>query len=149
GGTFAGDGDVLAANAGVLATTAIAASYNASSETLLLTGADTLAHYQSVLDTVTFFDASDNPTNFGSNASRTITWIAANGGNASSPAPTTLGITAINDPPTLAGVPTVEVFHLGQTLTLAAAAALSDPDSLTLANATVAVTGGTFAGDGD
>src|SRR5262249_44085510 len=62
GGTFAGDSDVLAAN---VAGTSITASYNAASETLTLSGTDTLAHYQSVLDSVTF-SAGENPTNFGS-----------------------------------------------------------------------------------
>ena len=63
GGTFAGDGDVLAANT---AGTSITASYNSTTETLTLTGSDTLAHYQPVLDSVTFSSTSDNPTNFGS-----------------------------------------------------------------------------------
>src|SRR6185503_10143108 len=60
-GTFAGDGDVLAAST---AGTNITVSYNASAETFTLTGADTLANYQSVLDHVTFQSGSD-PTNHG------------------------------------------------------------------------------------
>src|SRR5262249_17281963 len=51
GGTFAGDDDVLAAN---VAGTSITASYNSTTETLVLSGTDTLAHYQQVLDSVTF-----------------------------------------------------------------------------------------------
>ena len=52
--------------------TAITASYNATTETLMLTGSDTLAHYQQVLDSVTFVDRATNPTNFGSDPTRTI-----------------------------------------------------------------------------
>ena len=47
GGAFAGGGDVLAAN---ISGTSITASYDSATETLTLTGSDTLAHYQSVLD---------------------------------------------------------------------------------------------------
>src|SRR5262249_61551312 len=69
GGTFAGDGDQLAANVGG---TAITASYNAATETLTLTGSDTLANYQQVLDSLTFVSTSDNPDNYGSNPTRTL-----------------------------------------------------------------------------
>ena len=48
-GAFAGDGDMLAANT---SGTSVTASYNSTTETLTLSGSDTLAHYQSVLDTV-------------------------------------------------------------------------------------------------
>src|SRR5262249_2240381 len=59
GGTFAGDGDVLAAST---SGTSISASYNAATETLTLTGSDTLAHYTQVLDSVTF-KSGPNPGN--------------------------------------------------------------------------------------
>src|SRR5262249_55086803 len=75
-GPFAGDGDVLAAN---VAGTSITASYNPATETLTLTGSDTLAHYQQVLDTVTFNSTSPNPTNFGANQTRTLTWVLNDG----------------------------------------------------------------------
>src|SRR5262249_61951258 len=65
-GGFAGDGDVLAAN---VSGTSITSSYNAATETLTLTGSDTLAHYQQVLDSVTFHSGA-NPTNSGLNRSR-------------------------------------------------------------------------------
>src|SRR4029077_4430224 len=84
-----GDGDVLAvATTG----TAIAASYNAASETLTLTGTDTLAHYQSVLDSVTFASGA-NPTNAGANPTRTVTWAVDDGSasnNLSAAATTTI-----------------------------------------------------------
>ena len=76
GGTFAGDGDVLGANT---TGTTITASYNAATETLILSGSDTLAHYQQVLDSVTFASPSDNPTNFGSDPTRTVTWMVNDG----------------------------------------------------------------------
>jgi hypothetical protein len=153
GGTFAGDGDVLAATA----VGNVTVSYNSSTETLVLTGTDTLAHYQSVLDSVTFH-AGENPTNYGSNTTRTITWQAMdpsgtlNGGSDTSAlSTTTLTVTNVNDPPTLSlGATTASwTEEQAQPTSLAPAAAISDPDNLTLASATVKVTGGTFAGDGD
>src|SRR5262249_57510413 len=97
GGTFANDGDVLAFST---AGTSITASYNSSTETLLLTGADTLAHYQQVLQSVTFDDpTSDNPTDFGSNPTRTVNWTV-NDGTSSFTATSTLSLTGVNDPPT-------------------------------------------------
>jgi lipopolysaccharide export system protein LptA len=149
GGTFAGDGDVLGFNT---VGTSITASYNAATETLVLSGIDTVAHYQSVLDSVTFFDAGDNPTNYGSNATRVVTWVVTDGSasnGTSNVATTTLSVTAVNDAPTLAGVPATAAYSIGQTLTVAPSLSAADPDNLTLANATVQVTGGAFAGDGD
>src|SRR6185503_8895511 len=139
GGTFAGDGDVLAAN---LTGTAITASYNAAIETLVLSGADTLAHYQSVLDSVTFVTASDNPTDFGADPTRTVTWTVDDGSasNATASATTTVSITAVNDAPTLAGTTDASFTENGPPVALSPAAAITDPDNLDLAGATVALT---------
>src|SRR5262249_44388116 len=84
------DGDVLTAN---VSGTGIAASYDAATETLTLSGTDTLAHYQSVLDAVTFDSTSGNPTNSGSNPTRTVTWTLDDGSpsnNLSAAATTTI-----------------------------------------------------------
>src|SRR5262249_1724815 len=107
GGTFVGDGDVLATN---VTGTSITASYNAATETLTLTGSDTLAHYQSVLDKIPSSAAGDNPTDFGSDPTRTVPWPlpdpsgTANGGSDTSTSTSTINVIAINDPPTLANV---------------------------------------------
>src|SRR5262249_22171548 len=103
GGTFAGDGDILAAD---VTGTAISASYNSATETLLLSGTDTLADYRQVLQSVQFVTASDNPTNYGSAATRTISWVVndGSGSNNQSGAAETVSIVAINDAPTLTSV---------------------------------------------
>src|SRR5262249_49577218 len=153
GGTFAGDGDVLGFST---AGTTITASYNAATETLTLSGTDTLAHYQAVLDSVTFTTASDNPDDFGSDPTRTVTWTltdpsgTANGGSDTTTVVSTINVTAINDAPTLANVAASAQFtENASAVTLSAAVSVSDPDNLTLSNATVRIVGGTFAGDGD
>ena len=46
---------------------------------LSLTGSDTLAHYQQVLDSVSYSSSKQDPTNFGADASRTISWTVNDG----------------------------------------------------------------------
>jgi hypothetical protein len=148
GGSFAGDGDVLAANT---AGTSVTMSYNASTEVLTLTGTDTFADYQAVLDSVTFA-AGENPTDFGSKPTRTVTWTLDDGfaSNNVGSAVSTVSITNVNDPPTLANVAaSAHYTEEGAAVTLAGSATVTDPDNVTLASATVSITGGTFAGDGD
>jgi FG-GAP-like repeat len=132
--------------------TSITASYNATSEVLTLSGSDTLAHYQQVLDSLLFSSTSDNPTNYGSNLSRVLTWTVNDGSasnNTNAPQFTTVAITAINDAPTLSNVAGAANVLPQQTITISPALSVSDPDSFTLSNATVKITGGTFVGDGD
>ena len=69
-------GDTLAA---VTTGTSISASYSSATGVLSLTGTDTLAHYQQVLDSVTYSSSSQNPTNYGADASRTISWSVNDG----------------------------------------------------------------------
>src|SRR6202007_556948 len=89
-------------------------------------------------------------TDYGSNPTRTVTWTL-NDGSASSTAVTeTISVSNVNDPPSLSGIAaSVNYTEEGGAVTLAAAAAVSDPDTLKLAGATVAITGGSFAGDAD
>ena len=96
GGTFAGDGDQLTATT---SGTSIAASYKAATETLTLTGTDTLLDYQTVLDSVTFQSTSANPTNDGADSARTITWSLNDGTEASAPISTTVNIEPPNPLP--------------------------------------------------
>src|SRR5262249_49292536 len=147
GGSFAGD--VLAANT---AGTSITASYDSATETLTLTGSDTLADYRTVLDSITFNSTSDNPTNYGSNPTRTVTWVLNDGAssfNLSTAQTETINITAINDAPTLSGVATSLTVTPAVATTISPTLSVSDPDNQTLASATVSITRGTFANDGD
>src|SRR5262249_41928056 len=130
--------------------TSITANYNAATETLTLTGSDTLANYQSVLDSITFNSTSDNPDDYGADPTRTVTWVLNDGSGsfATSAAQTeTVSITAINDAPTLTSVAITDAYTAGQTITLAASASVTDPDSLNLASATVAISTGALTSD--
>jgi len=145
-GAFANDGDVLAANTGG---TSITASYDSNNERLILSGSDTTAHYQQVLDTITFSSTSDNPDDYGADPTRTVSWVLNDGSTSSTAQIETVSIKAINDPPTLSGVPASDTYVTGTTVTLAPTVTVADPDNLNLATATVSITGGTFANDGD
>ncbi len=149
GGTFANDGDVLSATT---TGTSITASYNSSTETLILSGSDTLAHYQSVLDTVAFSNTSSNPTSAGADPTRTVTWVLNDGSgsnNLSTATTTTVSITVVDNPPTLTGTNSSVAFTEGQTVALSPSVTVSDPDNTALQGATVKIAGGTFANDGD
>ena len=58
--------------------TSITASYDSATETLVLAGSDTLANYQSVLDSVTF-RPGENPDHYGSDPTRLITLVLDDG----------------------------------------------------------------------
>jgi Ca2+-binding RTX toxin-like protein len=108
-GTFANDGDVLSANT---AGTNITASYDNATETLMLTGSDVSAHYQQVLDSVTFTSTSPNPTHYGLNPTRTISWVVNDGrtsNNVSTAANTTVSIIAT---PPVDTAPVVKVANI-------------------------------------
>ena len=66
---------------------------------LTLTGSATVADYQTALRSITFSSASDNPTSFGANLSRTISWTANDGALNSTAATSTVAVTAVNDAP--------------------------------------------------
>ncbi|WBY03784.1 DUF4347 domain-containing protein [Ramlibacter tataouinensis] len=83
----------------------ISGSWDAATGTLTLTGLASVADYQAALRSVTYRNISETP----SPAARTVTFIAANGGDNSDPATVTVSVTPVDDAPTLtltAGNPT-------------------------------------------
>jgi trimeric autotransporter adhesin len=138
GGVFSTDGDTLAA---VTAGTGITASYAAASETLTLSGVDTLAHYQQVLDTVTFSSTG------AVSGSRTIDWAVNDGVSSSATSTSTV---TVHDRPTVSAGATATFVQGGSAVALDTSVALSAADSGgNISSATVSVAGGAFATDGD
>ncbi len=130
-------GDVLAA---VVTGTSITAIYSAATHVLTLSGNDTLAHYQQVLDSVSFINSSnDNPTNFGANTSRTISWVANDGAINSNTGTSTINITAVND----AAILSADVRNLTEGNT---AAVISSSGTLTISDVDSTATFVTQAG---
>ena len=82
----------------------ITGSYNASTGVLTLSGTASVAAYQAALESVTFSSSSHNPTNFGADSSRSISWAVNDGTLSSNLATTTINITAVNDAPVISNV---------------------------------------------
>ncbi|WP_338831730.1 VCBS domain-containing protein [Bradyrhizobium sp. 27S5] len=81
----------------------ITGSYNASTGVLTLSGAATVAQYQAALESVTYFNSSDNP----SGATRTISYQVDDGSasnHASNVANTTITVTPVDDAPVVSNV---------------------------------------------
>src|SRR5207302_621088 len=76
----------------------ITGSYNAATGVLTLTGTATVAQYQAALDSVTYFNSSDNP----SGAARTVSFQVDDGAaanHASNIATSSVTVTPVNDAP--------------------------------------------------
>ena len=66
---------------------------------LTFSGVDTFAHYQTVLNSVDLTSTSDNPTNYGANTSRTITFTVSDGLLSSAAQTSTVTVVGTNDAP--------------------------------------------------
>ena len=77
----------------------ITGSYNAATGVVTFTGSATAAQYQTVLNSIRFTNAGDNPTNYGYNQTRTISVTTFDGLLNSDPASVTVTIVGINDAP--------------------------------------------------
>src|SRR5262249_22431702 len=134
----------------------ITANYDSTTEKLTLTGSDTFTHYQQVLDSVTFTTPSDDPDNAGADPTRSVTWTVVDnsgGANNTGTATSTIGITAINEPPFLHNVtPSDNYTENGAPITLSPSLFTSDVDGGNggngiLLSATVKIASGFVAGD--
>jgi hypothetical protein len=148
-------GDMLGFEAGYTLPTGISSSYVSATGILTLSGTATLASYKAALENVRFSNAGDNPTSFGSNTSRTISFVV-NDGAAPSPAATaTVTVAGINDMPvnTAGGAVAFQEDSAGSSAATPPANAVTgisvfdadaDPASADI-SVTLAVTGGTLA----
>ncbi len=137
-------GDVLAADEGL---TGISVTYDGLNGLLTLSGADTHADYEQVLQSVTFASTNDAP-----GAMRTVTWTIIDDGSpfmAGTPQTTNIIVTLVNDAPdvspaTLAAVNEDTANPPGATVaTLFAGALFSDPDDPAETITGVAISGNT------
>jgi autotransporter passenger strand-loop-strand repeat protein len=127
----------------------ITGSYDGATGVLTLSGAASLANYQTALESVSYsFTPGGDPTVGGADTSRTVSWVV-NDGVADSTVATSMVDTA-QAKPTLTGLaPSLSYPVQGAPIALSPSATLSDGDDAELTGATVSVTGGAFAGDGD
>jgi large repetitive protein len=145
------NGDTLAVDSTVLSTTHITAFYDAANHDLVLSGSDTLANYQTVLQAVTysFNPANGDPTGGGGDTARTISWVVkdASTSNGSSAAATS-ALDTVHVPPVVAAGGAA-AFEIGGTaVPLDSTLTVSDADSLgNLTGATVSIGTGFSAND--
>ena len=149
GGFFAGDTLTIdGATSGAIIDGGGTIDYAFSGSTLTLSGVDTLADYQTALDSVTFSSTSLNPTDFGADLTRTISWQATSGALTSTAVTSTVDVTGVDQPPVLSNGGNTATYTIGGAAqAVDAGLAVSDPDSLDLAGATVSISGGLHTGD--
>ena len=149
GGFFAGDTLTIdGATSGAIIDGGGTIDYAFSGSTLTLSGVDTLADYQTALDSVAFSSTSLNPTDFGADLTRTISWQATSGALTSTAVTSTVDVAGVDQPPVLSNGGNTATYTIGGAAqAVDAGLAVSDPDSLDLAGATVAISGGLQTGD--
>jgi hypothetical protein len=134
-------GDILAAAA---SEPDISVSYN--SGTLMLTGTDTLADYQAVLDSITYASSAGDPTSGGTDDGRGISWMVNDGTNSGTGSSSLSVSTPSNGPVVTAGGSAS--YNAGSSpTTLDAGLTISDAESSILDGATIAISSGFLAGD--
>jgi large repetitive protein len=121
----------------------ITGSFDGSTGVLTLSGTTTIANYQTVLQSVTYFNNRDNP----SLANRTIEF-QLNDGISSGNAPTRIvTVAAVNDPPLLTPSLGAAAYTENEAARIVdAGLTIADLDSLTLTGATVRIGGNFVAG---
>ncbi|HEY1542442.1 MAG TPA: DUF4347 domain-containing protein, partial [Xanthobacteraceae bacterium] len=77
----------------------ITGSYSSSSGVLTFSGVDSFIDYQNALASVTFTSTSENPTNFGADASRTLSFTVNDGLLDSTAQTETVAVVGTNDAP--------------------------------------------------
>jgi microcystin-dependent protein len=122
-------------------------TYDASTQTFTTAGFlasnATLAALQADLRTLGFSSTSDNP----GNGARTLTWTISDG-TASSTKTSTVNVTPVNDAPVLSSTGNLPGYtEQAAAVALSSSIAVTDPDSTTLAGATVTISGGLQPGD--
>ncbi|MFK4621604.1 VCBS domain-containing protein [Bradyrhizobium diazoefficiens] len=123
----------------------ITGSYNASTGVLTLTGSATVAQYQAALESVTYFNSSDNP----SGTTRTISYQVDDGqtaNHASNIVTSTVAVTPVNDAPVVVAGHTLNYTENQAATAIDPALTLSDVDSANLSSATVQITGNYVTG---
>ena len=137
-GNFVAGEDVL----GFTDQNGIHGSYDAITGELTLTGTSSVANYQAALDSVTYFDSSDNP----SGAPRTVSFSVDDGATANSHsnfATAVVNVTPVDDAPVLNSM-TLTITEGGTTVLTNDDFSVTDPDSSSFLYTVDNVTGGQF-----
>jgi hypothetical protein len=122
----------------------ITSNYNASTGVLILSGADTLANYQTALRSVQYSNSSDAP----SIAPRTISYTITDNDGSSNTITQNINITAVNDlPDVTASVTALAYAENDSAIALDNALTITDLDNTTLTSATIQITNNYINGE--
>ena len=109
---------------------------------MTLSGNDTPANYAAELGSITYENASDDP----SVTSRTVTWTVTDG-TLSGSGQSTINITAVNDPPVVTAGNTLSYNEGDGTVAVDSGLLMTDAENDTITGATVEITGGYVSGE--
>ncbi len=120
----------------------IQGNWNAATGVLTLSGLDSQANYQAALQSVKFYNSSNNPNN----STRTVSFTVNDGLVGSNAANQQINVVGINVPPIIATNSSGPVAYsqAGGPALLAPAFTALDPESNNLTRATIAITPGTY-----
>ncbi len=126
----------------------ISGVYNSTTGVLTLSGSASLAAYQTALDSVTFSSTSLNPTNYGADLTRAINWQVSAGAQQSSVVSSSVNVVGVDQAPVLSGAGNTTTYTAGgAAVAIDNSLAVSDPDNLDLASATVTISNNLQSGD--
>ena len=147
GGALPGDGDRLTIGGLTSGTiNGIAFILNPAELAMVMTGASSVLNYQNLLRTVEYHSTSDNPTNFGADAIRILTWSVSDG-TAITTTTTTLDIVAVNDAPQATVAATASYTENAAPVVLSPASTAIDVDNITLVAGEIRIVSGAVDGD--
>ena len=141
-------GDFLTANGGATGGTVdgITFIYDTAEHAMVLTGASSVLNYQNLLRTVGFHSTSDNPTDYGAEAIRILTWTVSDG-TAVTTTTTTLDILASNDAPQTTVAATASYTENAAPVVLSPSSTVTDVDNVTLVAGEIRIVSGAVNGD--
>ena len=113
---------------------------------MVLTGASSVLNYQTLLRTVGFHSTSDNPTDYGAEAIRILTWTVSDG-TAVTTTTTTLDILASNDAPQTTVAATASYTENAAPVVLSPSSTVTDVDNVTLVAGEIRIVSGAVNGD--
>ena len=130
----------------------ITGSYNATTGVLTLSGTDTLANYQTVLRSLTYVTASEDPTNNATKLTRVLTYSLTDANSDSVGAATgtttkTINITPSNDKPVVTAGATLAYAENAAATAVDGTITVNDADDTQIAGATATISAGLTTGD--
>ncbi|RYE24540.1 MAG: hypothetical protein EOP51_07030, partial [Sphingobacteriales bacterium] len=135
-------GDVMTATV----TGNISQNYDSLTGVLTLTGSELVASYRQALRSITYSNSTQNPTNYGANTARIVSFVANDGLSNSIAVTSTMVITPINQVAVIAANGTLSYTEGDVATAINSAMTVTDVDNNTLASSTVSI-GNFFAGD--